>query len=183
MKKTITTIGWVGALLLLVGCAGKPPPKIEIPTDVILIQGQLAASPDVNPGPDGIPSPVLVRIYELASDDVFNRTDFFTLFDHETEVLAAALLRIRDFQLVPGQVVDMTGQADPRTQYIGVIAALRDLDAARWRVTAPLPPKTVKPSLPHQVGAQLGVSRSGVQLLLGPPAELAPPPVPAPVTY
>ena len=168
---------WGSLLLLLVGCAGKPP-KIEIPTDVILIQGQLAAAPDVNPDPDGQPSPVLVRIYELVSDDVFNRTDFFTLFDHEPEVLGAALLRVRDFQLVPGQGVDITGQADSRTQYIGVIAAVRDLDAARWRVAAPLPPKTVKVSLPHQVGAQIGVTRAGVQLLLGPPLDATPAPSP-----
>ena len=164
MKKALAMLG---ILAMRAGCAGKPPPKIEIPTNVILIQGKLGAAPDVNPDPSGQPSPVLVRVYELVSDDVFNRTDFFTLFDHESAVLGGALLRVRNFPLVPGQLVDITGQADPNTQFIGVIAAVRDLDAARWRATAPLPPKTVQPSLPHQVTAQIGIARAGVQLMLG----------------
>lgn len=165
---------WCSVVVLLAACAAKPPPKVEMPTDVVLLQGQLSASEDVNPGPDGRAAPVLVRLYELASDDVFNGADFFTLFDHETAVLGAALLRVRDFQLVPGQVVEITGQADPRTQYLGVIAGIRDLDAAPWRAAAPVPPKTVKPSLPHQVTAQVSVSRQGVSLILALPPEAAP---------
>ncbi|MCP5201254.1 MAG: type VI secretion system lipoprotein TssJ [Gammaproteobacteria bacterium] len=157
----------LAVLGLLVACGSKPPPKIEIPTDQILLSGQIAASADVNPDPGGVPAPVLVRVYELASDDVFNRTDFFSLFDHEQAVLGAALLRAREFQLVPGQVVDISGQVEPRTQFIGAIAAVRDLDAARWRATAPLPGKTVRPSEPHRVEAQVAVGRGGVTIALG----------------
>ena len=157
--------------MVLAACAAKPlpmaMPKIEIPTDQILIQGQLVAAPDVNPDPSGQPAPVLVRVYELSSDEVFNGVDFFTLFDHEQAVLGAALLRVRSFQLVPGQAVDISGQSDPRTQFVGVVAAVRDLDRARWRATAPLPPKRVRPSEPNRVAASIVVGRGGVGMTLG----------------
>lgn len=155
----------------LAACAAKPPPmvmpKFEVPTDQILIQGQLVAAPDVNPDPSGQPAPVLVRVYELNSDEVFNGVDFFTLFDHEQAVLGAALLRVRSFQLVPGQAVDISGQSDPRTQFIGVVAAVRDLDRARWRATAPLPPKRARPSEPNRVAASIVVGRGGVGMTVG----------------
>lgn len=145
-------------------------PAIEIPTDQIALQGQLYAAADVNPDMLGRAAPVMVRIYELASDEVFNRIDFFSLYDHEPAVLGPALLRARSFQLAPGQALDITGNVEPRTQFIGVVAAFRDLDRARWRVLAPLPPKTAKISEPHRVAALVQVGSAGLALSLGPAA-------------
>jgi len=146
------------------GCAAKPPPKVEVPTNVIEAQGSVEAGADANPDSAGSASPALVRVYELASDDVFNRLDFFSLFDHEPELLGAALLRVRSFPLAPGQKTDLAGQLDPRTQFVGVIAALRSLDNVHWRVSRPLPPKTVPPSQPLKVEIVVALTRNGVAL-------------------
>lgn len=176
----IIKLTWLVAAvaILAAGCASKPPPVIEIPTTEVQLQGQLAAAVDVNSNATGQAAPVLVRVYELASDDVFNNTDFFALFDHEQAVLGAALVRTRDFMLAPGQIVDISGQVDPRTQFIGVIAALKQLDGTLWRMAAPLPPKTVRPSEPHRVAATIVVGRPGVSLGLA-PAGAAPGMLPA----
>ncbi len=166
MRTLVVGLVAVATLGLMTACGGNLPPKIEIPTDQIQLSGQLTASVDVNPDPDGLPAPVLVRLYELTSDDVFNRTDFFSLFDQEQAVLGGNLLRAREFQLVPGQIVDISGQVDPRTQFLGIIAAVRDIYATRWRATAPLPAKTVRPSEPHRIVAELAVTRYGVTITL-----------------
>lgn len=147
------------------GCASnKPLPVFEVPTDAVTVQGVLSAGSDTNPDPTGRPAPVLIRLYELASDDPFKRLDFFSLFDHEPAVLGASLLRVREFPMVPGQVVDVSGQLDPRTQFFGAIAAVRDLDRAPWRVVIPRPTKTVRPSEPQRLGMNIMVGAAGVAL-------------------
>src|SRR3546814_5877148 len=70
----------VAALFLVAGCAAAP----EKPTIVVL---SLTAAPDVNPDASGRPSPVVVRIYQLASPTAFAAADFFQPYQQEAAVL------------------------------------------------------------------------------------------------
>lgn len=114
---------------LLAACAAPPPPK-PIVTPVSLT---LAPGADMNPDMRGRASPLTVRVYALKSPGPFEVADFFSLYDKDQATLGAELVLREERLLRPGesQKIEMTLQAD--TKAIGVLAAYRDLDRARWR--------------------------------------------------
>jgi type VI secretion system protein VasD len=117
--------------LTLVGCAGGGPH----PT---LIQATIVAAPGINPNAAGQPSPLVIRLYELKTTGSFEGADFFTLFDKEAATLGPDLLAREELDLRPGTTRSVVRKAAPDTQYLGVVAAYRDLDRAHWRATYPL---------------------------------------------
>ena len=119
-------------VVLAVGCGTASPP---------LLRGALKTEASVNPDVRGRPSPVVVRIYELKAVTAFNAADFFTLFDREAEALGADLVGREEYLMRPGENRPYQRQLQPDTKFIGVAAAFRDLENARWKQVAPVPPK------------------------------------------
>ena len=121
---------FIGSLLIisLASCAalgfGPKPTRLEV---------SIEASPNLNPNAEGRPSPIVMRFYELSSADVFETSDFFTLYDNEMATLGKFILFRDEMNIKPGQLKTFKREAKPETRYIGVIAAYRDLDNARWR--------------------------------------------------
>src|SRR5262249_45316002 len=67
----------------VVGCGklfGTKPTVVDI---------DLRAAPNLNPDASARASPLRLRFYELKSVSVFNGADFFSLYDHDKDVLAA----------------------------------------------------------------------------------------------
>lgn len=122
----------VCSLVLAVGCGASRPP---------VIRGAIKADPATNPDMRGRPSPVLVRVYELKSVGAFNSADFFSLFEKEHEALGSDLLAREEYQLQPDETRPYQRQLQLDTKFIGVAAAFRDLEHARWRNTAAVPAK------------------------------------------
>jgi len=120
--------------IVLAGCAPSPPKDLNL-------SGTLVAAADVNLDPEGRPSPVVVRIYQLQSVVKFNNADFFDLYDDATAVLGADLIAFDEFTLRPGQSVDYQAQFKPTVKFVGVIAAFRDINSAQWRADLVLPKK------------------------------------------
>ena len=131
--------GWVGlfgalaAMLALAACQTVPPPAP--PTVVNLV---VAAGPAINPNAQGVPSPVLVRVYELTSPSAFERSDFFQLLERDGETLGTALAGREEFTLTPGGTQTLTLDFGPESRFIGVLVAFRDIDNAQWRVISPV---------------------------------------------
>jgi len=122
-------------LLALSGCASGPA----------VIRTSVTTDSGVNPDSRGRPSPVVVRLLELKSLTGFESADFFSLFERDKETLGADLVAREELQLRPGEQrsFERTLQAD--TTYVGVIAAFRDLERARWRAAVPVKPKKSMP--------------------------------------
>ncbi len=128
----IGCIGLVSILLALSGCArDRTPPA----TSVALA---ITASSEVNPDRNDRPSPILVRIYELRSAGVFSSADFFTLLEQDGAVLGSDQVSRWEMQLDPGQSVTLDRDFQSGSTYLGVLAAYRDIEHARWRVYEPL---------------------------------------------
>lgn len=123
--KWIATLMVVAMALVISGCGTTPSP-----TTASL---DLQASDDVNPDRNGRPSPILVRVYELRSAGVIEGSDFFSLLEDDSTVLGADLLSRWEYQLEPGQVEQLNFEAQPNARYIGIVAAYRDIEHARWR--------------------------------------------------
>ena len=120
--------------IMLAACAPSPPKDLNL-------SGTLVAAADVNLDPEGRPSPVVVRIYQLQSVAKFDNADFFALYDDAAAVLGADMIGFEEFTLRPGQSTDYTAQFKPTAKYVGIVAAFRDINSAQWRANVELPEK------------------------------------------
>ena len=142
------TFKWIlavvaGSLLCttIIGCGGldkvfeDKPPKVFI---------RIKAAADTNPDISGRPSPIVVRIYALKSDGIFNNADFFAIYEEESTILGNTLRTREELELSPGDSIELEKEFDLETTHVGVLAAYRDLDNAVWRgsIATPINKKT-----------------------------------------
>jgi type VI secretion system protein VasD len=129
--------------LLLSACAGPPKPAS--------VTGTIQASAQINPSASKRPSPLLVRIYELKSAAAFNAADFMSLYQRDQAELAADMLAKEEFVLAPGETKTFAKTLAPDTRFLGVVAAYRDLEHAKWRSVV-----AIQPSQPQKVMVKAG---------------------------
>jgi type VI secretion system protein VasD len=153
-------VGVLGALVgLLAGCAKPPPPPPPPPPGVIELT--IKAGGDINPDVDGRASPVVVRVYQLASDAKFNAVDFFQLFDKEAATLGADLIGREEVVVSPGDTKKLSSPLKPNAQFVGIAAAFRDIDKAQWRATVDVPPNGTTPLEATLKGISVTLAKSG----------------------
>ena len=119
------------AALWLSGCA-------YFMSDLTKVDMRIVAGGDVNPDDSGRPSPVVVRVVELKSPAVFESADFFALYQDEAQTLGADLVATEEFEFKPGDVQDLKFALKPESNYVGILAAYRQMDKANWRLVLPL---------------------------------------------
>ncbi|MGE8161086.1 type VI secretion system lipoprotein TssJ [Paraburkholderia sp. NPDC080076] len=120
----------------LTACVSSDPKMAKEPVKLEL---SVVASAGVNPDDQKRAAPIVVRIYELKTDGVFNSADFFSLQDKDKTALADDLVTRQQFQLRPGESKSIKTRADPATTSVGILAAYRDLPNSVWRAVYPLP--------------------------------------------
>jgi type VI secretion system protein VasD len=118
--------------LALAGCGTKPT----------LIQGQLSATADVNPDSNGRASPIVVRVYDLKAVAAFETADFFSLWDKDQATLGADVTGRDEYLMRPGEERKLERAPQNGAAFLGVVAAFRDIEHARWRATVAVPPNT-----------------------------------------
>jgi type VI secretion system protein VasD len=118
--------------LSLGGCASGPKPTP--------VSGSIAASAKVNPSVSKRPSPLLVRVYELKAPTAFNAADFVSLYQRDQAELGPDLVAREELTLAPGETKPWAKTLAPETRFVGVFAAYRDLEHARWRAVVPVKP-------------------------------------------
>jgi type VI secretion system protein VasD len=97
----------------------------------------MSAKSDTNPGPDGRPSPIVLRLYQLKADAAFINSDYFPLFDDEKKVLGGDLLSREEQELLPGQTLSLEIPLAAETRFIAVAGGYHDTGSANWRAIAP----------------------------------------------
>lgn len=102
------------------------------------LKANVAASAQVNPDARKRPSPVVVRVFELKAPTLFEQADFVSLFEKDQAVLGAELVSREEFVLRPGESKPIGKPLSPDTKFIGVMAAFRELERARWRAVVPV---------------------------------------------
>lgn len=120
------------AVLMLAGCASAPKPTV--------VSATLLATATVNPDAHKRPSPLVVRIYELKSAAAFDAADFVSLFERDQATLAAEMASREEFVLRPGETRLWEKTVGPDSRFIGVMAAFRDIERARWKTLVAIKP-------------------------------------------
>ncbi|MEO8058148.1 MAG: type VI secretion system lipoprotein TssJ [Burkholderiales bacterium] len=120
---------------VLAACSSAPPaPK---PTSV---KATVQAAADVNPDARKRASPLVVRIYELKSAAAFDAADFLSLYERDQATLAAEMVGREEFTMRPGEARPWEKIVGPEVRFIGVMAAYRDIEHARWKTLIALKP-------------------------------------------
>ena len=106
------------------GETGKETRKLEI---------AVVGNTKLNTDNMGRSFPVLVKVYELKSDNVFKSADFFSLQSNDKAVLHDDLLHKSEILLRPGKNAVIKKMLSPEASAIGVVAEFRELTFADWR--------------------------------------------------
>jgi type VI secretion system protein VasD len=128
-------------ITFIFGCASTEEvaaPKPAEPPPPVKLTLQLESGPALNPDGENRASPLVIRIYQLASIDKFNTSDFFALYDNDQTLLGNAVQYRQEMELKPSTDKSLTLDVKPDTRYFAVFAAFRDLDNAQWRAVLPL---------------------------------------------
>ena len=129
----VATALMLAAMSVTVACSGPEQP------DPTVIRLTVNASPSINPNPQGRPSPVTVHVYRLTSPTAFSQADYFQLVEQEQITLGTELLGSDQVVVTPGGGQTVLREFEPQGQFLGVVAAFRDIDSASWRAYAPVP--------------------------------------------
>jgi type VI secretion system protein VasD len=137
MRVTRLTTALLCALgaLGLASCKSKPPKPAPPP----VVSVSLQAKPDVNPGPDGKASPIVLRLYQLKSDAAFLGADYSPLLYDEKKVLGQDLVSLEEKELFPGQTLSLEVPFSADTRFIAVAGGYQDPGSSSWRAIAPAP--------------------------------------------
>jgi len=119
-------------LIALAGCSSAPK--------VTSVSGNVVAATDLNPSVSQRPSPLLLRIYELRSAAAFNQADFMALYQGDAAALGAELVAREELTVQPGESRPLNKPLNADTRFVGVFAAYRNLEKARWRAVLPVQP-------------------------------------------
>lgn len=138
LHRSIAATVTLALALALAGCFGaKKGPEPPKPAKLEL---RATGSKDLNPDATGRPSPLVVRMYALRNSAAFDGADFFALYEKDTQILAADLIKQEEILLHPGEVISVTREFPPDAQVLAVMGGYRDIEHASWRSTTPLHP-------------------------------------------
>lgn len=122
------------------GLKDVPIPKevaMPVPADS-RVEVLITASPMVNPDLDGRASPVVVRLYQLASAEAFKEADFSSLYEADEKALGKSMLGRIEMIMEPGGVKAIATKANTEVAFMGVVVAYRKYETAKWRALYPL---------------------------------------------
>ncbi|MDQ6685203.1 MAG: type VI secretion system lipoprotein TssJ [Pseudomonadota bacterium] len=129
--------GLACVVVALAGCASGPPKPAQV-------SGTIQASAQANPSSSRRPSPLLIRVYELKSVAVFNAADFMSLYQRDQAELASDFIGKEEFVLNPGETKPYAKTLAPETRFLGVVAAYRDVEHAKWRSSVAIKPGQIQ---------------------------------------
>ena len=134
LRRTLVGLFLLTAALLLVHPDANAAKTVKVKV-------ALTAAEDLNPDYQGRASPVNLILFQLTSADAFNAEDFFSLYDPEAAALGGDMLSRTQILLQPGEAREWEADFTKETRYVGVIAAFRDIENAKWRSVVELPDK------------------------------------------
>lgn len=158
-------------LALGAGCIGgcgffgedEPPPPVAPPPPPppTVVSIVIAAASDINPDLSGRPSPVQVRILELANGMAFSSMDFFALQDAST-ALGADLVAEDTVLMTPGGTHVYQRELDDAVKVMGLIANFRELEGSTWQAWMEVPPNATSLLEASINGQAISLSAAGL---------------------
>ncbi len=115
------------ALLSTVGCAG---PKVDV---------GFSSTANLNLNSFDEPLPVVMRVYQLSDDQVFQKATFEQLWKNDLMTLGDTLLNKDEIVMEPASQESLSYMRHEQAQFIAVMAVFRTPEGEQWRATEALP--------------------------------------------
>jgi len=97
------------------------------------------ADRDLNPDDADIPSPVIIRMYELKSTKLFKNANFIDLYERDTEVLGKSMVVKQALKAIkPNEKNERSFVLNKDTAYIGLYVEFLQYENAKYKVTLPV---------------------------------------------
>ncbi len=91
------------------------------------------ASPLANPGPDSVPAPVVMRLYQLNAETNFSNASFRQLWEEDAKTLGPTMLGKTEIYLTPGGIEHVKANLIEGTSIVAVVVGFRNFENAKWR--------------------------------------------------
>lgn len=143
-------------------------PAAAWPKSGAVAKALITVAADVNPDSSGRASPVVVRLYQLKEQGAFAASDFFAIYDKETETLGGGLIGREEYVFNPGEQRELELKLDKDAKFLGAVAAYRDIRNSKWRALTAAPKKNLI-DLVHKDKLTLTVSRAEITIVIGKP--------------
>ncbi len=109
---------------------------LDLDTDLLV---SLFVDADVNPDDNKIPSPLIIRMYELKSPKIFKKSNFIDIYEKDTEVLGADLVAKQKLKPIqPGETRKVSFVLNEETEYVGLFAEFLQYKNANYKVIIPI---------------------------------------------
>ncbi len=94
---------------------------------------------DINPDENKRPSPLIVRMYELKSNKLFNKADFIDIYEQDEATLGADFIAVQKLKrLKPGEDRENSFVLDEKTRFVALYAEFFNYKNARYKVIIPV---------------------------------------------
>jgi type VI secretion system protein VasD len=94
---------------------------------------------DLNPDDNNIPSPLIIRMYELKSPKIFRKANFIDIYEKDEEVLGADLVVKQTLKHIqPGEKREVRFVLSNETEYVGLFAEFLRYKDAKYKVIIPI---------------------------------------------
>ncbi|TFT81151.1 type VI secretion system lipoprotein TssJ [Proteus mirabilis] len=93
----------------------------------------------LNTNDNGASLSVIVRIFQLKTDETFQNSDYLSLFNGDSDILASSLLAQKDLRIRPGESISLDMPMEEGAQFVAIAAMFHSPDEAKnsWRVVIP----------------------------------------------
>ncbi len=129
----------ISACFVLVGCTtanSKVGGVLGLDTNLKLT---VDAASDINPDEKNKPSPLYVRLYELKSPQLFEKSDFIEIYERDEDVLGADFIAKQELKrFVPGTERTEKLVLSKETRYIGLFAEFFEYGDAKYKIVFPV---------------------------------------------
>ena len=136
----ITKVVVLGLVLLVsISCTAintKVGGLLSLDTDLSI---EFLVDADVNPDDNNIPSPLIIRMYELKSPKMFKKANFIDLFERDAEVLGADLVTKQRLKHIrPGEVRETNFVLSEETKFVGLFAEFLRYKNSEYKLVIPI---------------------------------------------
>jgi len=129
--KPLVCIGCLCCFILVFSGCSK---EIIAPSPTTIVM-EIKTSANINPDIKGIPSPLVVRFYQLKAQTRFNDADFISIYADDKQVLGEDLVHRQEILLSPSDKKFINFETEKNVKYISCLAMFRQHDQGRWRAS------------------------------------------------
>lgn len=139
LSRIITLLAMVFVLLAGTACTKlntKVGGMLDLDSDLLI---SFFVEADVNPDDNKIPSPLIIRMYELKSPKIFKKANFIDIYEKDEEVLGADLVAKQTLKHIqPGENGKVSFVLSEETAYVGLFAEFLKYKDAKYKVIIPI---------------------------------------------